>query len=109
MRGSWRARACAIRPPRSRSAAARFSASWARSRLLLRAEVHCRRLGDRLLVLHRELRLGLEAEHHRREIVREGAHERIEFLHRLDVALPRDGDAVLGALELRLEIAEVLV
>src|SRR4029079_6339100 len=34
---------------------------------------------------------------------------RIIFLHRGDVVLARDGDAVLGAFELRLERQEVLV
>ncbi len=40
---------------------------------------------------------------------REGAHGRVVVLHRLDVALARDRDPVLRALELRLQIAEVLV
>src|SRR5882724_8708853 len=77
--------------------------------LLFSAEIDRGWFGDRLLVLDRELRLRLEAEEHRGEVVREGAHQRVELLHRLDVALTRDGDAILGALELRLQVAEVLV
>ena len=50
---------------------------------------------------------GLVAEHLRRQVGRELAHRDVVVLHRLDVALARDGDAVLGALELRLQIAEV--
>src|SRR6478752_1547777 len=38
---------------------------------LLGAEIHCRRLRDRLLVLDRELRLRLVAEHHGSQVVRE--------------------------------------
>ena len=56
-----------------------------------------------------KLRLHLVAEHHRGEVDRELAHRHVVVLHRLDVAVARHGDAVLGALELRLQVAEVLV
>ena len=36
-------------------------------------------------------------------------HRGVELLHRLDVAVARHGDAVLGAFELRLQVAEILV
>ena len=54
------------------------------------------------------VKLGLTSmlEHHRRQVGRELAHRRVELLHRLDVAVARDGDAVLGAFELRLQVAE---
>src|SRR6266581_1968829 len=74
---------------------------------LLSREVNFRRLRDRLFVLYGELRLVLEAEQHGGEIARERAHRDVVLLHRLDVALARHRDAVLGALELRLEVAEV--
>src|SRR5438045_1209250 len=60
--------------------------SWS-TRLLLRAEIHGRRLGDRLLVLDAELGLGLVAEEHRREVDRELSRQRVVLLHPLDVAL----------------------
>ena len=69
-------------------------------------EIDRRRRRDLLLVLDREVRLRLVAEDHRGEILREAAHERVVVLHRLDVAVARDGDAVLGAFELRLQILE---
>ena len=64
-------------------------------------------LRDFALVLDREVGLGLEAEHHRGQVRREGAHGDVVVLHRLDVAVAGHRDAVLGALELRLQIAEV--
>ena len=56
-----------------------------------------------------KLRLLLVAEHHRGEVGRERAHRDVVLLHRLDVAVARHGDAVLGAFELRLQVAEVRV
>src|SRR5258706_4658091 len=69
-------------------------------------EVDLRRFRDRLLVLDREAGLFLVAEHHRRQIGRELAREDVVFLHRLDEAVTRGGDAVLRALELRLQVAK---
>src|SRR6185295_8026285 len=63
-----------------------------------RIEIHLRRRRDRLLVLDREVRLLLVAEHHRRQIVREGADADVIILHRLDVAVARNRNAVLCAL-----------
>ena len=57
---------------------------------------------------HGEIRLHLEAEHLGGEVGRERAHRHVVVLHRLDVAVARHGDAVLRALELRLQVAEVL-
>src|SRR5712671_4582921 len=73
---------------------------------LLSREVNFRRLRDGFLVLHRELRLFLHAEYHRGEVAREGAHRDVVVLHRLDVPVARHRDAVLGSLELRLQVAE---
>src|SRR6185436_7717576 len=74
------------------SSAARTSSAAKNCRIgltpLLRrglAEIDLRRHGDRLLVLHREIGLGLVAEHHRREVGRKGTREHVVFLHRLDV------------------------
>src|SRR5689334_2842925 len=75
----------------------------------LRREVDLRRRSDRLLVLDRERRLLLVAEDHRGQVHRELADEHVVFLHRLDEAVARCRDAVLGAFELRLQLAEVLV
>src|SRR5690606_646805 len=72
-----------------------------------RAEVDLGRRGDRALVLDGEVRLHLVAEEHRRQVGREGAHRDVVALHRLDVAVPRHGDPVLGALELGLQVAEI--
>ena len=63
--------------------------------------------GDFLLVLHREVGLRFIPEHHRRQVGGEGAHRHVVLLHRLDVAVPRDRDPVLGPFELCLQIAEV--
>src|SRR5580704_3868187 len=73
---------------------------------LFGAEIDLRRRGDFLLVLDREVRLLLVAEHHRRQIVREGADADVIILHRLDVAVARHGDAVLGAFKLRHQVVE---
>src|SRR5690606_24752495 len=74
-----------------------------------RAEIHRRRPAQGALVLYSELRLFAVAEEHRGQVGREGAHDDVVLLHRADVAVARDRDAVLGALELGLQVAEVLV
>ena len=61
------------------------------------------------LVLDGEIRLHVVAEHLRGQVDRELPDRRVEGLHGLDVAVARHGDAILGALELRLQVAEVLV
>src|SRR3954449_5234297 len=48
-----------------------------------RVEIHLRRGRDFLLVLDRKIRLVLVAEHHRRQIVREGSDTDVIILHRL--------------------------
>src|SRR6185369_15638158 len=63
------------------------------------AEVHLRRGGDLGFVLHREGRLGLVVEHHRRQVGREAARQHVVFLHRLDIAVARHRDAVFRAFE----------
>src|SRR5882672_8397614 len=95
--------------PTAQSGEARCRTVRAKLTLRLLGEVDLRRLRHRLLVLDRELRLLLEAEHHRGEVARERAHGDVVLLHRLDEALARDGNAVLGAFELRLQFKEVLV
>src|SRR6266700_3390075 len=69
-------------------------------------EIHLRRRRDLLLVLDREIRLVLVAERHRGQIVRKGPDADIIVLHRLDVAVARHCDAVLGAFELRHQIVK---
>src|SRR3954471_14156266 len=75
--------------------------------LLFLAEIHLGRLGDLTLVLDREVCLRLVAERHRGQVRRELAHGDVVLLDRLDVAVARDRDAVLRALELRLQVAEI--
>src|SRR5512138_3368820 len=73
------------------------------------SELHLRRL---LGALRRrgELRLRrLLVDERVRPARRRNRDEVVELLDLLDVAPPRDGDAVLGALELGLQVAEVLV
>src|SRR5215469_949869 len=72
-------------------------------------EGHRGRGSDLLLVLDREVRLHLEAENLRGDVRGEGAHGHVVVLHGPDVAVAGHSDAVLGALELRLQIAEVLI
>src|SRR6185437_4729835 len=62
--------------------------------------------GNRLLVLHAEVRLHGVAEHLRGEVVREGADQAVVLLHRVHVTLARHGDAVLGAFQLCLQVLE---
>src|ERR1700744_1681400 len=63
-----------------------------------RIEIDLRRGRDFLLVLDGKIGLFLVAEHHRGEVIRERADADVVVLHRLDVAVARHGDAVLGAL-----------
>src|SRR5574337_174727 len=73
------------------------------------AEVHRGRGGNRLLVVHAEVRLDVIAEHLRGQVVGEGADHRVVLLHRLYIAVTRDGDAVLGTFQLRLQVLEQAV
>src|SRR5579871_1592706 len=73
----------------------------------LLAEIDLRRPRDFFLVLDRELRLFLDAENHRRQVGRKGAHRDVELLRRADETVARHRDAVLGAFELRLQLTEV--
>src|SRR6185436_778602 len=75
--------------------------------LLLLPEIDLGRLGDLALVLDGEIGLGLVAECHRGQVRGELTHGDVVLLNRLDVAVACDRDAVLRALELRLQIAEV--
>ena len=68
---------------------------------LLKSTLGGRRIAS---AVDREGGLGLVAEHHRREILREAAHEHVVFLHRRDEAVARHGNAILGAFQLRLQI-----
>ena len=90
-----------------RVSAARYFSCWLWRRR--RAEIDHRRFGDFRLVLDREIRLHVIAKDHRGEIGRELAHQHIEFLHGLDVAVACHGNAILGSFKLRLQIAEILV
>src|SRR6476661_7852756 len=93
---------------RTRSLSTRLPPCRAAS-LLLAAEVDLWRRRDLLLVLHREAGLGLVAEHLGSQVGREAAREHVVLLHGLDVAVARDGDAVLRAFELHAQVAEALV
>src|SRR5450756_1217681 len=66
-----------------------------------RIEIHLRRGRDFLLVVDREIRLLFITERHRGQVIREGANPDVIVLYRLDVAVARHRDAVLGAFELR--------
>src|ERR1043166_6887070 len=71
-------------------------------------ELHSRR--RRRFLVRGESRARAQAqEEFGRQVRRERAHGGIVFRHFLDVAVARDGDAVLRAFELRLEISIVLV
>ncbi len=72
-----------------------------------RSEIYFRRLSNFLFVFYREGGLRLVSEHHRRQVGGEGAHRHVVFLHRFDVAVARDCNAVFGAFQLRLQVAEV--
>src|SRR4051794_9950219 len=69
-------------------------------------EIDLRRGRDFLLVLYRKIRLFLVAEHHRGEVGRERADGDVIVQHGLDVAVARHRDAVLGAFQLRHQIAK---
>src|SRR5882672_2474784 len=109
----------AARAPRLHAAATTSAAESASARdgdprsnmavLLLGAKINRRRVLDRLLVFDRELRLVLVTEHHRREIDRELPHQRVVVLHRLDVAIAGDADAVFRAFELGAQILEARI
>src|SRR5947209_5085419 len=73
------------------------------------AEIDRRRFRDGFFVFDAEARFDLVAEQHRREVDRELADEHVVFLYGLYVAVARDRDAVLGAFELRLQVAEIRV
>src|SRR6218665_1574152 len=68
-----------------------------------------RRGRDPGLVLHREAGLDLVAEDLGGDVVREAARQRVVGGHVLDVAVARDGDAVLRAFELHAQVLEALV
>src|SRR5947209_1544361 len=69
-------------------------------------EVDLGRCGNFLFVLDRKVRLFLIAEHHRSEVGRDRADGDVIVLYRLDVAVARHRDAVLGALQLGHQIPE---
>src|SRR5664279_1577020 len=71
-----------------------------------RIEIHLRRGRNFLFVVDRKVGLLLVAEHHRRQVVREGADADVIVLHRLDVAVARHRDAVFGAFELRHQVVK---
>src|SRR5580698_5608745 len=79
---------------------------FGRCRRRRRIEIDLRRGRDFLLVLDGEVGLLLVAEPHRGQIVREGTDADVIILHRLDVAVARHGNAVLGAFELRHQIVK---
>src|SRR5690606_27793527 len=78
-------------------------------RSAIRTEVDPWRLLDLLQVVDGEVRPRPVTEHLGGEVLRELPDEGVVVLHRADVALSFDGDAVLGAFELRLQLQEVLV
>src|SRR5207247_2003488 len=103
-----------VRPARRTPAATRPSQRPRMEGLPLRrrgglAEIDRRRLGDGLFVFDAEARLHRVAEQHRRQVDRKLAYEHVVFLYGFYVAVARDGNAVLRALELRLQVAEVRV
>src|SRR5206468_4500272 len=111
LNGGTGSTSCANAPPPSKArppqSVASQRVSQRRMTDLLRCrllEAHARRHRDLRFVLHREIRLHRIAEHHRRQVGREAAREHVVFGHRLDVAVARDGDAVLGAFELHPQI-----
>ena len=89
-----------------RGGARRGSAVARRSR---RVELDFGRLGKRALVLDRKLWLLLVPERHRGEIARERAHRDVVLLYRLDITIARNGDAILRAFELSLQVAKIRV
>src|SRR5512146_1431472 len=91
----------------SASSAARLRIISILCRRLAR-EIDLRRHGERLLVLDREVGFGVIAEHLRGQVGREFARQHVVLLHCLDIAPARHRDAILGALELGLQLAELL-
>src|SRR3989338_10119900 len=81
-----------------------------RSRLGLgRGEIHGGRRGDLGFVGHGEAGLGRIAERDGGQVCGKAAREHVVFLHRLDVAVARHGDAVLGAFQRHAQVAKALV
>src|SRR5882757_4593456 len=76
---------------------------------LLGTEVDLRHLLDRSLVLDRKLRLLLVAERLGGQVLRKLPDVHVVVLHRLDVPIAGDRDAVFRAFELRPQILEALV
>src|SRR5260370_24599921 len=71
-----------------------------------RIEIHLWRGRDFLFVFDREIRLLLVSERDRRHVARERTDGDVIVLHRLDVAVARHRDAVLGAFQLRHQVAK---
>lgn len=70
-------------------------------------ELHGRRSGHGLLIRHREVGLLLQVqEKFGREICGKVTNHLVEFGHLVDIPLARDGDAVFGAFQLTLKVAE---
>src|SRR3972149_9728439 len=72
-----------------------------------RPEIYFGCLRDFLFVFYREVGLRFVSERHRRQIGWEGTHGYVIFLHRLDVPVARHRNAVFGAFQLCLQVAEV--
>src|SRR4249919_2453700 len=107
-RSQWRS-AIKSRSPAYRRGLRLRRGRWRGLRRRRGVEVDVRRLLDLLLVLDGEVGLGSVVEHHRRQVHRELADVGVVVLHGLDVAAACDGDAVLRAFKLRLQVAEGLV
>src|SRR5258708_5613353 len=84
-----------------------ISSQSQQTKLLLEIEVHVRCLAGAWGAA--EVGLRLEPAHARRDAAGEAAHGHVELLGPLVVSHALDGDAVLGALELRLQRQEVLI
>src|SRR6266446_3908229 len=72
-------------------------------------EIHLRRGRDFLFVFDREVGLLLISERDRRQVGRERADGHVIVLHRLDVAVARHRDTILGAFQLRHQVAKPCV
>src|SRR5690348_2557832 len=86
-----------------------FISMRARRGRLRGVEPHGRRRRDRGLIGHAEVGLDLVAERLRGKVLRELADVGVVILHRLHIAVARDGNAVFGALQLRLQGLEHFV